>query len=80
MTKTGPNDASGVVWAIRYVFFSFRVFCILTNNLSLEDTGRAAATQTGPNDAPGVVWAIMIGVSYFFFCIFCILTNNFGYI
>jgi hypothetical protein len=27
-TETGPNDASGIVWALRYVFFQFFVFFI----------------------------------------------------
>ena len=32
MTKTGPNDASGVVLGPMYVFIFLRVFYILTND------------------------------------------------
>ena len=36
MTKTGPNDASGVVWAIgEFFLIFFRVFCILTDSFWL---------------------------------------------
>ena len=33
MIKAGPNDARHVVWALRYVFFTFDcVFSMLTND------------------------------------------------
>jgi hypothetical protein len=34
-TKTGPNDASGVVWAIGTSFFFRHVFYVLTNDFKL---------------------------------------------
>jgi hypothetical protein len=39
VTKTGTNDASGVVCAPRYVFFSSCFFNILTNDLILVQGG-----------------------------------------
>jgi hypothetical protein len=65
-TKTGPNDAFDVVWAIRKFFFPF--FCILLSLMTVlgttylrEGLGKAATTKTGPNDVFGPF------VSYFFF-------------
>jgi amino acid permease len=68
MTKTGPNDASGVVWALGEFFFSIFVFfyikLILYYVYRLETTTwRATKMKTGPNNARCVVWAI----SKFFF-------------
>ena len=76
MTKTSPNDASGVVWALsEFVLFFLRVFLLLTNvyryYLHIKATGRdkwVVTTKTGPNDASGVVWAF----SEFFFLFFCV--------
>ena len=76
MTKTGPNDASGVIWPIGMYFFSCnRVLWILTVFLlylgyiyliiALGRLGRAAMTKTGPNDARCIVWPIGM---YFLFC------------
>ena len=82
MRKTGPNDASSVVWALGKFFLNyFRVFLILTNVLlcigpvNYEiDTGSVATRKTGPNDARRVVWAL--GKSFFLMCsCFLILTN-----
>jgi hypothetical protein len=45
MTKTGPNDASGVVWALGECFFLLRVFLANLSNIvvyigsSLRSTG-----------------------------------------
>ena len=56
-TKTGPNDAKRVVWAIHRFF----ILCfIFTNNCIqvLLIYGKADTTKTGPNDTFCVVWAI----------------------
>src|ERR1700679_3179726 len=59
-TKAGPNDASGVVWAISTCFFK-NILC--SNYVYLgtiyvlkvrEGLWWAATTETGPNDASGV--------------------------
>ena len=74
-TRTGPNDTSGVVWAISEFFFLIpSCYCILTNALSnyrcnliqTMETGRSAMTGMGPNDAPCVIWAIASGKSGFY--------------
>jgi hypothetical protein len=65
-TKTGPNDAKRVVWAIVSLFlYLFRVFLLLNVVFSFiyalhvrGGSGKAAMTITGPNDAFCVVWAI----------------------
>ena len=75
-TKTGPNDAERVVWAIGKSFFLLHVIFTLTNVLFiyigciLRDTRQGARwkvrmTRTGPNDTRRVVWATL--VSFFFF-------------
>jgi len=75
MTIMGPNDASGVVWALSEFFFLLlRVFLVLTNVYSTiyvskqrEGLVWAAMTVMGPNDASGVVWAIGKLFSCFFY-------------
>ena len=84
-TRTGPNDASSVVWAIsKFFFITLYVFSLLTLVLgttnaiqALDGFNRAVATRTGPNDARRVVWAI----SKFFFIslrVFSLLTLVLG--
>ena len=71
-TKTGPNDASGVIWALSEYFFTFlRFFLMLTNALlyiCVLKTKRATdwlgTTKTGPNNARHVVWVLS---EFFFF-------------
>src|SRR5271168_2326361 len=58
MGKTGPNDASGVVWALVGNFFA----------MSTSTTRVWRGNETGPNDASGIVWAR--GMSFFsYLCI-----------
>ena len=76
MRKTGPNDASCVVWAIGKSFFLFSLFFIHSNRFFFvylglirvinrwRGLGWPAMRKTGPNDAKRVVWAI--GKSFFF--------------
>jgi hypothetical protein len=77
--KTGPNDASGVVWALGEYFFFLRFFLILTKAfvtyIVSNDEMRAAMTKTGPNDARCVVWAL--GEYILFSSLYLILTNVF---
>lgn len=67
--KTGPNVASGIIWACGKFFFFFflLVFLILANVFKFLNTnyatGRAAMTKNGPNDARRVVWTLC---EYFF--------------
>ena len=71
MTRTGPNDASGVVWAIGEFFSIYFVFLILTIVLIVYyATERAAKTRTGPNDTKHVVWVIGEFISSFIFLVF----------
>ena len=61
MAKTGPNDASGVVWTLGEVFFFLCVFfftnlCLMSCVGCILAIGRAMATKTGPNDVSSVVW------------------------
>ena len=81
MTITGPNDASGVVWALSEFFFFSCFFLVLTNvfryYLRFKATGRAAMTVMGPNDAFGVVWAL--SEFSFFLRVFLILNNVYRY-
>jgi hypothetical protein len=75
--NNGPNDASGVVWAISTCFFlkKFLYLFILTDIFSfyLDDeqptfsqipylTSPLPCQKKGPNDASGVVWAIIVRV------------------
>ena len=69
--KTGPNNTSGVVWAIsEFFFFLSSFFLKLTTVYSVyiivvyEICDRRGGG--GKNNAPGVVWAI----SEFFFSFF----------
>jgi len=63
MTRTGPNDARQIVWAIsEFFYYFFRVFYILNNVLECIQIviyevrdGRLATTRKGPNDARRVV-------------------------
>ena len=56
MSKTGPNDARCVVWAIGKCFFKFfvffiylpKIFTLLRFYLRFEGTRRVATTKTGP--------------------------------
>ena len=64
MKRTGPNDASGVVWAIgEFFMISFVFFYILTNvlftysrNIQSIGAGRSEMTRMGANDtfAPSI--------------------------
>src|ERR1700678_156652 len=89
ITKTGPNDARHVVWALD-TFFFFCVLYILTNDFlfylgciyvlqAREWFGSMAITKTGPNDARHVVWALgtMFFIFIFFRAILYILTTEF---
>ena len=70
-TKTGPNDARRVVWAIsKFYFVLFHVLPIITVTFRFYEvlkswggSGKPAVIKTGPNDASGVVWALS---KYFF--------------
>ena len=68
MTRTGPNDVSGIIWALGTSFFFFVFFYILTNDfiafrcsiygLNVQGgLGMLATTKTGPNNARCVIWA-----------------------
>src|ERR1700678_3320648 len=75
-TITGPNDASGVVWALG-IFCCSSCFLLLASNdfylfrssLFFSGTRRAtvAGDITGPNDASGVVWALLLRYVFFVF-------------
>ena len=82
----GPNDASRVVWAIRWVFFFSSCFFLLLNNIYSNyitlklrrGSGKAATRRTGPNDAIRVVWAI--STSFFnSSCLFLLINNIYRY-
>ena len=82
MTKTGPYDASHVVWALGESFF----ILFNTNNFFIvsiesiygirkrERAGMPGTTKKGPNDTRHVVWALV--ESFFFFSSYY-LTNIF---
>ena len=81
MTRTGPNDASCVVWAIGefflfyFVFFNTKLlfYCKYRFLCTKYATGRMVTTITGLNDASRVVWTI--GKYYFIlFVFFCTKT------
>jgi hypothetical protein len=65
--ETGPNDASGIVWAIGECFYLFPSnFLMLTNVLEhtiyvviyrIRDREGSDVEKMGPNDASGIVWA-----------------------
>ena len=65
-TKTGPNDARRVVWALgEYFIILLSFFLMLTKDLLYVlvpimkyVTGWAGTAKTGPNDARCVVWAV----------------------
>src|ERR1700678_2339922 len=68
ITKTGPNDARHIVWALGAMFLIL-FFYILTNDFlfylrpryvlqAREGFVSMAITRTGPNDARHVVWAL----------------------
>ena len=62
-TRTGPNDASRVVWALGELFFFFPLHITNTNDFFIESIGiykicereRAGTTKMGPNDVSRVV-------------------------
>ena len=66
MAESGPNDASGVVWAIGVSFLIFVHFLYTNDNFKSYITNKCmrspAIIQTGPNNARRVVWAI--GMSF----------------
>src|ERR1700678_2657248 len=75
-TITGANDATGVGWALGFLFFVF--LCVFSYSLMIaiylgphyffqapEELWWPATTITGPNDASGVVWAL--GFLFFVF-------------
>jgi hypothetical protein len=62
--QTGPNDVSGVVWALG--MFSFVFLALINVLLCIYKPGqkkRPAMMNIGPNDASGVV----LGLRYAFF-------------
>jgi hypothetical protein len=82
MIKTGPNDASGVVWATgMYFFFYNRVLLILTNFFTLSrlylphnNTGKVGLCC---GDQNGPIWRRLGHRYVFLFCnrVLWILTN-----
>ena len=65
-TRTGPNDASHVVWALGefffnllHVFFGYLTIYIgTTDSLKVQcGSTQAKTTTTGPNDTSHTVWA-----------------------
>ena len=91
ITKTGPNDARHVVWALGMFLFSFfRVLYILTNGFlfylgciyvlyAQEGFGWTAIMKTGPKDIRHVFWALgtIFLIFNFFSRVLYILTNGF---
>ena len=78
--KTSPNDTSHVIWALRWVFFSFFVL-LYTNEWFIVAIGfiydicqreRVGAAKTSPNDASHVVWALR----WVFLSFFILLYTN----
>src|ERR1700678_3643421 len=63
MVKTGPNDASGVVWALGMFLCLFLLVCFLAP----DELRWPATTMTGPNDARCVIGALAM---CFFFLVF----------
>ena len=61
-TKTGPDDAGCVVWALGEYFFFFVFFATnknfiayISSNIQTEEQWRVATTKTGSNNAYGIV-------------------------
>ena len=67
VTRTGPDDAGHVVWAIGNSFPFYFMFFNTTNYCFYSLLRKA--TRTGPDDAGQVVWAIGKSVS-FILCFF----------
>ena len=90
MTRTGPNDARCIVWALgEYKSFFFEFFLLLTNLLqhlyvlNYEITlqrvrWKVEARKMGQNDARHVVLALGECIFYFFH-VFLLLTNFLQY-
>ena len=67
--KTGPNNASGIVWAqVSFIYSPFVLFdankCFIVSTGCIyditerEQVGRPEMTKTGLNDVSHVVWAL----------------------
>jgi hypothetical protein len=56
MVKTGPNDASGIVWALGKRLFTLLTCYIVYLDCNIGNTGYKG--KGGLNDASGVVWAL----------------------
>ena len=56
-TKTGPDDAGCVVWALGEYFFATNknFIAYISSNIQTEEQWRVATTKMGSNDAYGVV-------------------------
>ena len=68
MTRTCPNDARCVVWALGELFFKYQTNGLLYIQVlsTIHAIGRAVMMKMGPNDAGCVVWAL----GEFFFSFF----------
>ena len=78
--KTGPNNASGIVWAqVSFIYSPFILFdankCFLVSTGCIydihkrEQVGRPETTKTGPNNMSHVVWALGESFFFYFLCI-----------
>src|SRR5271168_5110932 len=85
-TITGPNDASGVVWASGMFFFCFSsCFFLLTNDFYLFRSSLffsltprstvAGSYQNGPKRPP--MRCLGLSMCFFFPRVFSLLTNDF---
>ena len=59
-TRTGPNNAWHIIWAIsKFFLFLFLVSLILTTIYRWKIvTWKTATTRTGPNNMSCIVWAV----------------------
>src|SRR5271168_2895847 len=92
-TIMGPNDASGIVWAleVRYVFFFFFFFCFFflvnvffffSSPLFFSGTRRAMVAGDDHNGPIRRIWR-RLGLRFSFFCFsscFLLLANDFYFI
>jgi hypothetical protein len=66
MVKTGPNDMSGIIWALgkfssftsHFFILTYILLCIYVLKYLFEQKRGAGMVKTGPNDARRVVWAL----------------------
>ena len=80
MTKTGPNNTSGIVWAISEFFFSFFIFLKPTDIYSIyimvvyeTHNRRGGGNKNRPKQCQMCFWAI--SEFFFSFLLFWILTK-----